>query len=384
MTIKEKKRYIEGAYLAFEFPLISKREFNCSESGISKKIYKQFETFELYGFRMNFYNPYLKNNILKQKIRRRLPLFFLHRWDAAGYDYKTIAFEYIRKPWFMDGDLVLHMRRLKKENPGCKIILEIPTFPYDGELHSISMKPLELKDKYWRRFLRKYVDRIVTYSDDKRIFGIPTINISNAFDMSDIKVANNKKYNPNEIHIMLCATLAYWHGYDRAIEGLHNYYKDNGTVDFILHIVGDGEETEHFKKMISDYKLDNHVIMHGKKYGNGLDEIYGLCDIAFDSMGRHRSGVTYNSSLKGKEYAAKGLPIVSGVKTELDFDNTFGYYYRIPADESPVDFNEISNFCNSIYSTESVEQIRTKIRSYAYNNYSYEIVMKKIGSYIKQ
>lgn len=42
-------------------------------------------------------------------------------------------------------------------------------------------------------------------------------------------------------------------------------------------------------------------------------------------MGRHRSGVSFNSSLKGKEYCAKGLIIVSGVKTELDLDGEFLY-----------------------------------------------------------
>jgi hypothetical protein len=53
---------------------------------------------------------------------------------------------------------------------------------------------------------------------------------------------------------------------------------------------------------------------------SSLNDIYNISDIAIDSLGRHRSNVMYNSTLKGKEYCAKGLPIVSGVKTEFDYD----------------------------------------------------------------
>ncbi|MFK5655764.1 hypothetical protein ACIA4K_04025 [Lactobacillus delbrueckii subsp. bulgaricus] len=67
------------------------------------------------------------------------------------------------------------------------------------------------------------------------------------------------------------------------------------------------------------------VSMVGKKEKEELDYYYNICDIGIDSMGRHRSNVYYNSSLKGKEYLAKGLPIVLGVTTELDYIKDFRF-----------------------------------------------------------
>lgn len=71
-----------------------------------------------------------------------------------------------------------------------KIILEIPTYPYDGEkINHTGIK----KKKYWiekkyRKSLYKYVDRVVTFSEDDEIFGIKTIKISNGIDLETISL----------------------------------------------------------------------------------------------------------------------------------------------------------------------------------------------------
>ena len=366
---------MKGLFIAFEFILTHNAQN--TESGIEKKVKKQFETLSNAGIEMTFLNPYAKSKIMSRRFRKRLPFFFLTGWDDNLMMKKNIDFLYIRKPWHMDGDLIIHLKRFRKLNPLAKVVLEIPTYPYDQECHEIINYPLVLKDKFWRRYLKKYVDRIVTYSDDDEIFGIPTLKISNAMDVSDLKIANIKEYNSAEIHIMMCATLCYWHGYDRAIIGLRDYYNNGGTTNFILHVVGDGEERPKYESLRKDLHLEEHVIIHGKKFGKDLDHIYSVCDIAFDSMGRHRSGVEYNSSLKGKEYASKGLPSVSGVKTELDKANDFPYYYRVPANDSPINFDEILDFCNKCYS-KPVNDVRKDIISYASNHFSYEATLKPV------
>ena len=46
---------ITGNYIAFEFPLISEKDFEKTESGIKKKIFRQYKALENYGFKMSFY-----------------------------------------------------------------------------------------------------------------------------------------------------------------------------------------------------------------------------------------------------------------------------------------------------------------------------------------
>ena len=374
-----------GLYLAFEFEYdkcLLENKANIA-SGIEKKIYHQFKTFESYGYEIEFYNPYINRKHSIERILRRLPFHYLYKWNYNLEKIKNFDFIYIRKMWFMDGDLILFLKAAKKINPSIKILLEIPTYPYDSEGKKMNMIPLKIKDKFWRKFLYKYVDRIVTYSDDNEIFNIRTIKTSNAIDFLSSKRSYTIKEFNKTYNFIACASLHYWHGYDRAIEGLYQYYLNNNCKNIKLYIVGEGEEFQNLRNMIYKYKLEKNVDMLGFKSGQELDNIYNKCVIGLDSMGRHRSGVRFNSSLKGKEYCAKGLFIVSGVETELDLDKNFKYYYRIPADDSPVDFEKIiSSFEDSIENN-SIEHMQEEIINYAKENFDFSVAMLPIKLYIE-
>ena len=100
-------------------------------------------------------------------------------------------------------------------------------------------------------------------------------------------------------------------------------------------------------------------------------------------MGRHRSGVFYNSSLKGKEYCAYGLVIVSGVRTELDNDATYKYYFRVPADDSPIDFNKVLDFYRTVTDNgRKRKEVKKEIMQYASEHFSMDVVLKPVLDYI--
>ena len=149
-----------------------------------------------------------------------------------------------------------------------------------------------------------------------------------------------------------------------------------------MYIVGTGPEFDRYKELIEKYGLENHVFLTGYKSGDDLEKIYDKCIIGLDSMGRHRSGVLFNSSLKGKEYCAKGLMIVSGVKTELDLDSNFQYYMRVPADDTPLDFTKIANQVQKYLSCNNISDIQTKIMEYSKDNFDYSVALKPILNYI--
>lgn len=377
-----------GLYIAYEFNY--KRDTTLSDSGvelsgIDKKIYNHIHSFEKQDIEMLFYNPYLKRCHRIERILRRLPFHFLHKWD---FDYKTLDkldFIYIRKQWFMDGDTILFLKKVKTYRPNIKIVLEIPTYPYDNEGKAVSMIPLKIKDKFWRKYLKRYIDRVITYSNDKEIFGIETIVVSNAIDYESAK--RESLYSVDNlnfpINMIACASLYYWHGYDRAIEGLHNYYSSSKrNRELNLYIVGEGREKEKLERMVYEYHLEDHIKITGGLYGRPLDDIYNKCLIGLDSMGRHRSGVFYNSSLKGKEYCAKGLIIVSGVETELDSASDFPFYIRIPADDSPVDFEEVVDKCNLLFGKYEIVDIQKSIMNYAKEHFDFESTMKTVIEYL--
>lgn len=292
-----------------------------------------------------------------------------------------LNFLYIRKTSF-DKTLIKTMKAIKGENPDIKVLVEIPTYPYDKECSSLISKVKLIKDRKSRDYLYNHIDRIITYSNDKFIFKIPAINLSNAVDTDKIK-AKKAADCKDIIQIIAVAQFNFWHGYDRLLYGLASYYRNGGCKNIVFHLVGSGSEVKKYKVIVKENSLEQHVIFHGEKSGKELDEIYDQCEIALDSMGRHRCEVYYNSSIKGKEYGAKGLPIISGVETELDADLDYKYYMRVDATEEPVNINSVIDFYNRMYNgRENRNEIIKNIREYTRNHFDISIALKPVLDFI--
>lgn len=345
-------------------------------AGVEYKINCQIKEFKNNGYEVG----YCKYDIDRRGLRK-LPancILLNHSFNQKIIN-KLLSYDAIYTRYFLvDFNIIRILKKLKKIKPNLLIFMEIPTYPYDTEFSQKS--PSLWLDKINRKKLYKYIDRIVTFSNDKEIYGIKTINVSNGVDIKKIQLKQFDNSNDKSINCIAVAKLAFWHGYDRIIEGLKQYKLENRKEQFKVYIVGDGDENliEDWKSKVIEYNLENEVIFCGRRVEKELADIYSKCSIAFDSLGRHRSGVYYNSTLKGKEYLAKGLPIVSGVKTELDEIKDFKYYYRVPADDSPIDFNEILKFYHKIYDNNDKLLIAKEIRDFCLNNYTFSITFKKI------
>ena len=345
--------------------------------GITNKINTQMKIFKENNFEVEYIMLKRKNNKFLNYIERLTPLL-------SNNDYKKLnsikknSVIYIRHFYF-DLGFILSLNKIKSNVDF--IILEIPTFPYDKELKGI-LKILSYKDYIWRHFIYKYIDYVATYSNDKEIYGIQTVNVSNFVTSFEHSVSKNNS-DSNELNIIAVASLAYWHGYDRMIKGLYIYYKtSNPKKKIFFHLVGDGRVLKQLKSMVKKYGLDKYVIFYGRKSGKDLERIYEKCDIALDSLGRHRNNIYYNSSLKGKEYMAKGIPIVSGVKTELDNLN-LPFYMRVPADETPINVNKISNFYDSLLKL-GIDKIRLEEIAYAKKHFNAQVCMQPILDIINE
>lgn len=342
-------------------------------AGIETKIKNHCDYFVNKGFDVTYITLARQITRIKKYLYKIIPFCSEYSYDEFEKGNDIVYIRYCK----MDFQGYKALRKLRMH---CnKIIIEIPTFPYDGEIKGI-FKLFNYKDKIWRGKICKYVDKILTYSDDKEIYGIPTVNISNFVNIDTVSVSKRNNSELKKINLIAVASIAFWHGYDRIIEGMNIYYKHKNNPEYtiIFHMVGEGNELLKYKELVKKYNLGKYVKFYGRKTGNELDKIYDIADIAVDSLGRHRNHIYYNSTLKGKEYLAKGLPIISGVKTELDADDTFKYYLSVPADDTPIDMMEIVEFYNKIYSKEKFEIVHANIRKYAEDNFCIEKCMEPI------
>lgn len=294
---------------------------------------------------------------------------------------QSIDFIYIRKPLF-DRKSVNFLKKIRIKYEKAKIIMEIPTYPYYKELiSSKTMWPWYFKDIIYKSSLEKYIDRICTFSDEKKIFNIQTINICNGICVEEFHEQNISARKEDCVNLLAVAQFQKSHGYERIIKGLYNYYKEKKTKKrVVIHMVGYGEELAYYKKLVTKYELHDYVIFYGKKTGKELDEIFNNADIGMGCFGLYKRKIKTISSLKVGEYLARGIPVVSGVHEKVFEKEACDYYIEFPNDNSEVSIDEIVSFYERLYETE--EKLQNKIREYAKRNVDMSITMKPVIDYI--
>ena len=69
----------------------------------------------------------------------------------------------------------------------------------------------------------------------------------------------------------------------------------------------------------------------------GFAPLYDRCHFAIASLGLHRIGIDVASTLKTREYLAKGMPFVYSGEVDVFRDEPAHFCMAVPADETPVD-----------------------------------------------
>lgn len=353
-------------------------------SGIRKKVFAQIRALQRHGLEVDV--VYFENNkiyivgdncdITFEANGKLQFLSFLYGGFLEKLDVKSYEYVYIRH--FLTNPLFLNLlSKLKKPNEGIKIFMEIPTYPYRFEFADMPfVKRLGLWiDERCIPFFKRYIDRIITFSAEKEIFGIPTIQTDNGIDIEQFPMIPKAAFDGKTIHLFGLANVQKWHGYDRIIEGLKVYYSTKAIVDVIFDIGGNGSEIPLLKQRVEGYGLTDKVIFHGFVSGDDLTNLFEQTHVGVGSFGMHRIGVAggQTSTLKAREYAARGLPIVLGHQ-DRGFPGGFPYLLELPADESPVDIQQIVDFYLNVQPSDYPKEMNT----YAEQNLTWFINFKPV------
>lgn len=354
-------------------------------NGISKKIHYQVDALKAcghtvrlcyyivdsQGYRMRMIDGEVLENYGKgfaAKIKKRCCYNPILQYSIA----KNIQLVYIRSDHNANPFTIRLAKGFRKNN--IKIAMEIPTYPYDMEYVSFpfSTRFQLFIDKSYRKKLAEQLTNIVTFSDYETIFGVKTIRISNGIDFGQIKIKDEAKHSGNTLNLLGVAEVHYWHGFDRLIKGLGEYYGNPHNRKIIFHVIGGicDEDMRYFNNLIQKYQIEEYVVFHGQKYGTELDYFFNMADFCIGSLARHRVHINSIKTLKNREYAARGIPFIYS-ETDSDFD-TMPYIIKAPADETPVNIRQIDEFCST--HTFTPADIRNSIKSLSWKNQMQKVV----------
>ena len=241
---------------------------------------------------------------------------------------------------------------------------------------------------YWSerlcgKLLRKQSDAIIGVTDEITQYEItragdlkkPHLTIGNGFAVQSVPLRQAPHYN-SDFHLLCVANVSRWHGLDRLIRGISTH---NGMPKVILHIAGDGTELSYLQKLAGDLGISDRVVFHGFTTGKALDALFDQCHIAVGSLGIHRIGLKEASILKAREYCARGIPFIYGI-SDPDFPADFPYLLHLPADESPIDIDQVLAFAQEVCADPDHPQ---KMRRYAEEHLDWSVKMKKLKGFLE-
>lgn len=354
--------------------------------GVLKKCKGQIDAFQTLGVPMDFVSMNARGILLNGELKINYPLEGKAKWARLkrlwqfpklilNYcEWKKYSFIYIRYT-LSNPSFIGFLQKLKNQYPDLKIILEIPTWPYDkepqGALHRMALQ----LDKYCRSQLHHCVDFVVHYGLDEMIYQIPTIPIQNGINLATIPVSKSRP-SEHKIRLIGVATWSYFHALDRLIDGLAIYQATNPTVQIEVTIIGTGPALNEYKSKVNQKGLDQLFTFIGHRVGAELNVYFDEADIGIGTMGMFRKNVKLDSSLKHREYCARGLAFGTASEDPA-FPSHLNFIHRIPSDNSPVDIHQLIQFFNQLKEI-GIDKIKQEMRDYSETNLQWTVQMEKV------
>ena len=312
-----------------------------------------------------------------ERLIRRLPFTAAWRkWEYRG-EFDDADFLYIRQVYH-DRSFVRYLRAIRAANPQVKLLYEVPTWPYLTESQvSLSSLPFALKERRNGPLAAKVCDRIITFYGQESIWGVPCLRLRNGYDFGQITLPRREL--GDTLHILSVAANAFWHGYDRFLEGLGRYYENGGREDLHYHLVGD--VLPEYRELVEKYRLQGHVTLHGRLYGEELAQLYRRCTLGIDILGGHRKDYPVSSTLKSREYGAWGVPLVTS--SPVDFmEPDCPWQLLVPYDDSPVDISAVLEYHRATYSGGDPDAVAKAIRDFARGYCDMSAAMKPVADWL--
>lgn len=352
-----------------------------TSSGVIKKMYDQYNALitlkhdvilaYIQGDKIVIGNTFIKHQSIYRRYFIKNFLFF--KVLSEQLTNKKFDIIYVRHP-YSSPYFIKWLSNISKSNPESKIVLEVPTFPFHKEFRGLQKLSLMI-DGWFSRYLKKYIHLIVVMGQTDALWGISTLNLSNGIEinLSEEFKSQRKK---GIVRLLAIGNWHYWHGLDRLIKGLSQFYSKNPDVIITLDIVGNGKTLNSYIKQVVQMQLDEYVKFHGYVPNKNLIGFYKSADICVGTLGNHRLGLTENCPLKHREYCSHGLPFILS-SFDPDFPNDLSFVQYHPPNDEPLDCELILEF----YAKTSMKN--SLIRDYTKKNLTWEAKMQSIIDHLE-
>ena len=270
--------------------------------------------------------------------------------------------------------LLSFLRKFRRLNKASKMVVEIPTYPYERQVRGALRQLQYLIDRIWRQRLKHCLDLLLTPGNFTHLFGLPVLTLPNGVDTGDVPVAD---WQPKKGVLRLVGTGHWqqWHGLERIVNGLEIYYRQkNAPLSITVHLVGATAHVPWLGPAIREKALEPYFQISPPADGKSLDAIFQEADLAIGVLGNGPERLHLAYPLKHREYACRGVPFIYSLP-DPGLEGLDACLVRLPEDDSPVDFNLVLEKWKNMG-----RECRERLRRHAVSNFSWERLMERFAA----
>lgn len=300
-----------------------------------------------------------KSRKIQHTIRRALLLRMAKEWLKRGNT--KVDGIYIRYLYF--DSLMLDLLK-EIYNRSIPVVMEVHSYPCLSL--QFSWRGLYfILDKLFQNQCARYITAFANMSENDLPFAKEksVVKIQNTVNLSDVGIRHPVQRENDSIQLLSVAYERPAHGFDRVIQGLHEYYVSGGKRKICVYFVGQYLQATH--ELVNKYHLEECCKFIPPVEGGKLDYYYDHSDIAIGHLANHRIGSFSGSSIKIQEYMAKGIPFIYAWN-EMTVPIDYKYALKFELDDSPIDMNKVISFYDSLGNMEMVaKEMRKEFSSSA-------------------
>jgi hypothetical protein len=326
-------------------------------------------------FKASGQKRFLMKEVLKYaKINYNQTDYFYFRYPGAGYLLKKFTSAFGKKTIFEH--LCIEEFEIKSqyhENPfGLRPSRLISWIEYNA-------LPL-LREKMFGKTIRKNARLGICNSSNIADFQIKKsggnyqcIIGGDAVDVDAFEQSEKPKFDTelNLVFLKGASTSAEYNGLDRIFNGLKEY---KGNYKIKLYVLGKNTKFEE-NLCLKIGVMNSKVFFPGFLRGESLNNYFNNIHIGVSQFGIHRKGLENNTTIKSREYIARGIPFIYGHSDPDLNDEAKAFSLQFPNDDSNVNIEKVIKFAEKAYNDKELSQ---KMRKYALEHLDYSVKMKKL------
>ncbi len=219
----------------------------------------------------------------------------------------------------------------------------------------------------------------IAMRQQKKSMGLyPCEVIPDAVDTLSFPLLSSKIFgnNVNMVFLKGASMDAEYNGLDRLMKGMVAY---SGPRNYTLTIMGNHTIME--ERLAKNLGLQGRVFFKKATYGTELNEELEKHHLGVGPLAVHRKGISATSSIKTREFLARGLPFfIAHTDDELFATSDCSAFYEVyHADENNIDLYSLEDFITRL---NNIPGYPVKMRAIAQQYFDYKIKIPRWFDFI--